>query len=1009
MAHSIARIGIPRSVYFLLFTISGFAGLIYESIWTHYLKLFLGHAAYAQTLVLIIFMGGMAWGAKICATRTSRWKNLLLGYAIAELIIGFFALIFHSVFVWATDFSYETIFPALGGSAGLSIFKWTLAAVLILPQSILLGMTFPLMSAAILRKYPDTPGSALSMLYFTNSFGAAIGVLASGFFLIERFGMPGTLLTAGILNIALALAVWVTTKLDLHERDLVAVSGNAKLEGVALEPGERRFLNLLLGASLLSGAASFCYEIGWIRMLSLVLGSSTHAFEIMLSAFIMGIAFGGLWIKRRIDAYQNLIAILAIVLVAKGVFALATLPVYGMTFDLMQATMTSLARTEFSYLVFNFISHIISLSVMFPAAFCAGMSLPLITFALLKKGYGESSIGRVYAWNTFGSILGVAFAVHFAMPLLGLKGLIVFAAAIDIGVALFLLARAGQEKSSNAPRVLATVGVAALVGSMVFVQFDSGRLASGVYRTGKIQDSSATKYLFHRDGKTATVDVIESDNVRAILTNGKSDAGISTDEGVRSLDEFTMVLAGAIPLAHKPDAKRVANIGFGSGLTTHTLLGDPNLTVVDTIEIEPSMIEGARLFGAAVERAHSDPRSVIHIDDAKSFFAGQAAKYDIIVSEPSNPWVSGVSGLFSREFYSQVKSHLNDGGIMVQWIQLYEIDVELVASILKALGSQFSDYVIYDTDGFNVVIVAVPKGSVPALSEVPFQWPDMKAQLDTLKVKNVGDLAIRRVGSKKHLQHLVKSYGIPANSDFFPVVDLKASRARLLGASAVELTQLPVAPLPVMEMLEGRQLTWTTTLPPGAFITRAAQRGAFAHHLRNHLLTGSIKASQHLDAETRLKSSYVRDSMFHCVDIENRDLVLDSLFQMAPTLAHLPPQEANQFWQALQASKCYAKLPAINREWIELFRAVGNRDGASMAQKAESLLERKVTAQRQEYEYLLMASMLGRLAGDDAKGALTVWRKYGKKIIESGNISLPFRLLALMAEDVDRVKSGRVR
>src|SRR5258705_8857483 len=187
---------LPVGVFFALFTISGFAGLIYESIWSHYLKLFLGHAAYAQTLVLAIFMGGMAIGSWLVSRFTQRIGNLLLGYAFAELGIGLLAIAFHRVFQMMTGWAFDTVMPALGGT-GVDLFKWGLASLLILPASILLGTTFPLMSAGIMRLYPEQSGRALSMLYFTNSFGAAIGVLASGFYLIDRIGLPGTILTAG--------------------------------------------------------------------------------------------------------------------------------------------------------------------------------------------------------------------------------------------------------------------------------------------------------------------------------------------------------------------------------------------------------------------------------------------------------------------------------------------------------------------------------------------------------------------------------------------------------------------------------------------------------------------------------------------------------------------------------------------------------------------------------------------------------------------------------------------
>src|SRR5215468_8837142 len=201
-----------RGLLFLLFTASGFAGLIYESIWSHYLRLFLGHAAYAQTLVLALFMGGMAIGSWLCSVWSARWKNLLRGYALAEGLIGVAALSFHGVFVAATELAYTGILPALGGELPASLFKWSLAGALILPQSVLLGMTFPLMSAGLIRRYPQAPGEALAMLYFTNSFGAAVGVLASGFVLIEALGLPGTVQVAGAMNLVLAAAVWLLAR-----------------------------------------------------------------------------------------------------------------------------------------------------------------------------------------------------------------------------------------------------------------------------------------------------------------------------------------------------------------------------------------------------------------------------------------------------------------------------------------------------------------------------------------------------------------------------------------------------------------------------------------------------------------------------------------------------------------------------------------------------------------------------------------------------------------------------
>ena len=178
-----------RRFLLAVFVVSGFTGLIYESIWSHYLKLFLGHAAYAQTLVLAIFMGGMALGSWAVAHYSLRIRQLLWGYVLVEGLIGILGILFHETFVAAVNFSFASVIPALSGAFSIHAYKWSLAALLILPQSVLLGMTFPLISGGLIRRWPDQPGKTLATLYFTNSLGAAIGVLVSGFVLIER-GRP---------------------------------------------------------------------------------------------------------------------------------------------------------------------------------------------------------------------------------------------------------------------------------------------------------------------------------------------------------------------------------------------------------------------------------------------------------------------------------------------------------------------------------------------------------------------------------------------------------------------------------------------------------------------------------------------------------------------------------------------------------------------------------------------------------------------------------------------------
>ncbi|HLO24860.1 MAG TPA: hypothetical protein VK187_02015, partial [Geobacteraceae bacterium] len=781
--------------FFVIFTISGFSGLIYESIWTHYLKLFLGHAAYAQTLVLAIFMGGMAIGSALCSKYSWRWRNVLAGYAIAEGCIGVGALVFHTVFNGSVNFAFTTIIPALASPGTINAFKWTMSAVLILPQSVLLGMTFPLMSAAFVRMFPDRAGSSIAMLYFTNSIGAAIGVLVSGFFLIRNVGLPGTIRLAGLINVILAVIVWRLSRNLLQSEE--RLTGSSQPGSLATRP----VWHLLLLVSLITGTASFIYEIGWIRMLSLVLGSSTHAFELMLSAFILGLAFGGLWIKRRIDTIDVPVRFLAVVQMVMGLLALATLPLYGNTFNAMQWLIGHLGKTPAGYFLFNLASHSIACVIMLPATFCAGMTLPLITTILLREGSGEKSIGAVYAANTVGAIIGVFFAIHVGLPQLGLKGLLILGAGLDIALGLFL---AWQSASGYVgwmkPGWMTGGCVAAIAGTVFIVQLDPYKMASGVYRKGILMASDTGALLYHKDGKTATVSITQEAGFMSIRTNGKSDSAISfLPDGKPAPDESTMVLAGAIPLVFHPDARLAANIGFGTGLTSQNLLCSPRLQEVDTIEIEPMIVEAARLFGDRVGLVYRDPRSRICIDDAKTFFSSHSKRYDIIVSEPSNPWVSGVAGLFSDEFYQMVNRHLRDDGIFVQWLQLYEIDLDLVASVLKAITANFSDYSIYAANNYDLLIVAKKHSSLGQPNPVLWESPVLRKSLERVGINSIDDLNIRRVGTKRFIDPFLTTFPIRANSDYHPVLDQNAARSRFMDSYALDLIELNLESLPIIQ------------------------------------------------------------------------------------------------------------------------------------------------------------------------------------------------------------------
>lgn len=765
----------PVWLYFLLFTVSGFSGLIYESIWSHYLKLFLGHAAYAQSLVLVIYMGGLAVGSWITARFAERWRTPILAYAVVEGLVGLFGLWFHAAFQSVTTAFYTDILPGLGGGPTGSLLMWLAASGLILPQTILLGMTFPLLAAGILRRYPANPGNTLGMLYFTNSIGAAVGVLASGFWLIGLIGLPGTIRTAGALNIILAVTVWMLATADPGMKSArPAPAGRGPGAGV-----DRRAASWLLIAAFVTGLASFIYEIGWIRMLSLVLGSATHAFELMLSAFISGLALGSLWIRKRIDAVGDPLRFAANVQVVMAVLAMLSVLAYGYSFPLMSALVRMAPHTDSGYGLFMLGSHAIAMAVMLPTTFVAGMTLPLFTHILLRNGAGEKAIGQIYAANTLGAIGGVLFAMHVALPVLGLKNTIGVGALVDLalGMALYL---------ALAPRVRWRLmlgrgipALAVITAAILQLDLQPGTLASGVYRYGEVGLPPGADIVFYRDGKTATVSVERnSAGMMTIATNGKTDASIQVAGTTPSPDEKTMAMLAGLALAYRPEARDVAVIGFGSGLTTHTLLASPSIASVDTIEIEPAMIDGARVFGARVRRAFDDPRSHVRVEDAKTFFAERQHTYDVIVSEPSNPWVSGVASLFTEEFYARTRDYLDADGILVQWIQYYEINDDIVYSILKALTPHFSDVAIYHFGQEDGAIVARKSGTLPDPDFDRLFASELGAELRRAGMADAAAARYARIGDSAWLAGRISGSAAPANSDYYPYVDREAARAR---------------------------------------------------------------------------------------------------------------------------------------------------------------------------------------------------------------------------------------
>ncbi len=963
-----------------VFFLSGFSGLIYESIWSHYLKLFLGHAAYAQTLVLTIFMGGMAIGSWLVSNKAERILQPIRWYALVELIIGILALVFHDTFIMLTEYSYSNIIPAINIPILINLYKWTVSALIIFPQAILLGATFPLLASALIRRSNKEQGKTIALLYFSNSLGAVIGVLTSGFLWIDAFGLPGTILNAGYINIWLGLFILIVNykwPIETKQNKLNISIEKQPIKNTSHQ--NKQLTNILLISAALTGMASFFYELGWIRMLSMVLGSSSHAFELMLSGFILGISLGGYWIRKRIDGNNNVITWLAWIQLIMGLTAIGSLLIYNFTFDVMEFLMAGLGRNEIGYFLFNVSSHLIVLLLMLPTTICAGMTLPLVTYGLIKEGAGEKSIGAVYSINTLGGILGITIAVHFIMPVLGLKSVILSGSAIDMIVAIFLFYYLQSDNKYIRLAVPLTMALCSIALTILLVEFDAKKMSSSVYRTGGIVDE--IEPVQHFDGKTSSIDVFRLKSRLVIATNGKPDASIALkDTNDVSPDEITMKLAAAIPLAMHINPKKVANIGIGSGLTSHTLLADPRIHRLDNIEIEQKMVEGAKLFGVSVERTFTDKRSKIIIEDAKTHFSAKKEKYNLIISEPSNPWVSGVSTLFSTEFYQKVSGYLTDDGLFIQWFHLYETEMPLVATVLKAMGETFNHYDIYSTNDTDILVVASLNKPLPYLNNSIFKNDLLASELKRVGVNSLNDIKVRRIATKSLIAPFFEHFKIKPNSDYFPVLENNAVKARYINSDAHQLVALIDGGFSLNQVLGGdvkRSIDTVTTdqlYKPSLRFMLARQIADYLD--KNH---NPIKINDFMEEK---RSAYLLLTQGSCNKNLESDFVLDNLVNIiTSTLPYLETSELDRIISAIENQPCVVFNDEI-KQWVQLFKSLTTGDYESISRITTTLLSftkyEHLTSLSRSSIFLISANMLSNLMLEDPSKATAIWNKYSK-------------------------------
>jgi hypothetical protein len=674
---------------------------------------------------------------------------------------------------------------------------------------------------------------------------------------------------------------------------------------------------------------------------------------------------------------------------------------------------------------------------MLPATFCAGITLPLITKMLMDEGgrvRGERAIGIVYGLNTLGSIAGVLLAGLVLMPILGLKLLLVAGALVDIGLGLALLLTVVRASEADQARPLTpvidpasrltalTVGIAAFIALIVItVDFDPVRLTSGVYRYAILPAKGEYVVPFYRDGRTATVSIRRIKNgFLTLSTNGKPDA--SMDEFWRSRsfsgpqralesDIATQVLLPVVTLAHRPNAREVAVIGQGSGMTSHLLLGSPNVQHLATIEIEPEMIAASRAFYPANRRVFDDPRAAFVLDDAKSYFAASGRRFDLILSEPSNPWVSGVAGLFTTEFYRRVRTHLADGGVFGQWLHLYELDDTLATMVLAALDQNFPSYEIFFTSNADILIVASNAPVLPSPDWRVVDFPGLAEDLQRAVPLTPEALEATRLAGRQ-LLHPYLSTQVGPNSDYHPALDLGAERARYLKNNAEGLSGFGEGRFDIAAALAAHRRQFGTTsisVMPEIMHADELARGARLRALlaTNHLADTAVRREDE-DAKDRVQLDELERLVRGSAPPADWRVWVEQMRQSERLVHGGTAGVADEsFYEQLRVYTGRANAPAAARAAIAFLHGLASWDFNEASHAGQALIDARV---RDTVDWLPISLVrngvvVARIQLGDFDGARAALRAYSRNLDTD-----PFtaRVLAAYLLDQER-RHGRPR
>ncbi len=694
-----------RRTALLLTLLTGFAGLVYEVAWQKYLAALLGSHAEATAAVLAIFLGGLSLGYALFgratrlvverARRRGRPERLLYLYALVEAGIGVYGFLFPTLFSVA---QYLSLLGPLG-HAGLGFaFDVGLCALLIGPPAVLMGGTIPILTLALAGDLEHAT-RVHAWVYGLNTAGAFAGALAAGFLLIPWLGLDGVVYAMGCLNL---VAAAVFAQLDrFAERVAPDLSGPSAAEPV-------RHFAAWAAVALLAGFAMMALQTTFNRIGALALGASQFTFAMVVAVFVLCIAIGSLFVSaleripRALVVGSQWALVLLLVLLYLGIDDVAY---WG------HAIRTLFRQVDPAFWAYYGLLFVAVLAILALPIGLGGALLPML-FHQLRRQLRElgAVAGRLYAWNTVGSLLGAllgGYVLLFWLDLHQVYRIALAALALEAAILSWLLAR-------PRPRVVAAVGLGAtLLVIGLLPDWSAQRLSIGSFRA---RQPTATSFggpeaffaprlhgelLFFDDDPTSTVSVLEPEGHPenlGLIVNGKSDGALQSDYP-------TMALSALVPALMAYRHERAFVIGLGTGVTAGELAALDQTRSVRVAEISRGVIAANPLFDAGNLAASKNPKIEIVRGDAYRTLLQSTDRYDVIVSEPSNPWVTGVEMLYSREFLEAARSRLAPGGVYGQWFHLYESDPEVVALVLRTYASVFDHVSVWFALGADLLLL----------------------------------------------------------------------------------------------------------------------------------------------------------------------------------------------------------------------------------------------------------------------------------------------------------------